>query len=49
MKNWKTSIFGALGGVPMILEGIATKDKAKIVSGISLVVLGLLAKDHSSL
>ncbi|HIJ95796.1 MAG TPA: hypothetical protein HPP94_08695 [Desulfuromonadales bacterium] len=46
MKNWKTSLAGALGGLPQIITGIVNNDWAAAGSGITLLLVGLLAKDH---
>lgn len=46
MKNWKTTLAGALGGLPQIITGIINKDWAAVGSGIALLIVGLWAKDH---
>lgn len=43
--NLKTSVFGAVAGLPLIVEGIGSKDITKIVSGIGALLIGLFAKD----
>ena len=45
LKNIKTSFFGCVAGLPQIGEGLAEKNWIKIVSGIGILVTGLLAKD----
>ena len=45
LKNIKTSVFGAVAGLPLIIDGIASKDVAKIVTGIGTLLIGLFAKD----
>lgn len=45
--NFKTTIFGSVAGLPIIIEGIQTKDIVKIISGFSMLFLGLVAKDHN--
>jgi hypothetical protein len=45
LKNLKTSVFGAVAGLPMIADGIANKNIIQIVSGIGALLVGLLAKD----
>lgn len=47
-KNIKTTVFGAVAGLPLLVEGIATKDFAKIFSGIGALLVGLFAKDHDN-
>lgn len=44
-KNFKTSIFGAVAGLPLFLDGIATNDLAKIATGVGTLLIGLFAKD----
>jgi hypothetical protein len=50
MKNWLTSLFGGIAGVPQIVEGAMSKpvNWALIISGISTVILGLVAKDYNT-
>ena len=43
--NIKTSIFGAIAGLPQIVDGIVSKDVAKVVTGIATLAIGLFAKD----
>ena len=45
LKNLKTSIFGAVAGLPMIAEGIQGKNIVQIISGLGALLVGLLAKD----
>lgn len=45
LKNLKTSIFGAVAGLPMIADGIQHKNIVQIVTGIGTFLVGLLAKD----
>lgn len=44
-KNIKTSVFGAVAGLPIIIDGIGTKDITKILGGIGALLVGLFAKD----
>ena len=43
VKDILTSILGALAGVPQIIEGATTKDYIKMVEGIAIFLIGLLA------
>ena len=43
--NLKTSVFGAIAGLPQIVDGIATKDISKIITGAATLAIGLFAKD----
>lgn len=45
LKNLKTSIFGAVAGLPIIAEGIQSKNVVQIISGLGALLVGLLAKD----
>jgi hypothetical protein len=45
LSNLKTSVFGAVAGLPMISEGIQHKNIVQIISGIGALLVGLLAKD----
>jgi len=47
-KNIKTTVFGAVAGLPILIDGIATKDFTKIFSGIGAILVGLFAKDDDS-
>jgi hypothetical protein len=46
LKNIKTSVFGAIAGLPQIIDGIASKDIAKIITGAATLAIGLFAKDN---
>lgn len=46
-KNIKTSVFGAVAGLPLLVEGVASKDLAKIVTGLGTLLIGIFAKDSS--
>jgi len=43
IKDLLTSILGSVAGVPMIIEGVTSKDNAKIVEGIAIFILGLVS------
>jgi hypothetical protein len=47
-NNIKTTLFGAVAGLPILIDGISTKDFTKIFSGIGAILVGLFAKDHDS-
>lgn len=47
-NNIKTTMFGAVAGLPLLIDGIASKDIAKILSGIGTLLVGFFAKDHDS-
>ena len=48
LNNIKTTIFGAVAGLPLLIDGIASKDFAKIFGGIGALLTGLFAKDADS-
>lgn len=45
LKNWKTSLLGSIGGITLLLKGLATSDTTLVITGISTMLMGLLAKD----
>jgi len=45
LQNLKTSIFGAVAGLPIIVEGIQSKNTIQIISGLGALLVGLMAKD----
>lgn len=47
-NNIKTTMFGALAGLPLLVDGIASKDITKILGGIGTLLVGLFAKDNDS-
>lgn len=46
VHNIWTSLSGTIAGVPVIADGISTHNPVTIVSGIALLILGLLAKEN---
>lgn len=42
-----TSILGGLAGLPQLIEGIQTKDTAKIIEGAGLLLLGLVSNSKT--
>ena len=45
LENLKTSLFGAVAGLPMIYEGAMAQDWKLMLAGIGLLLVGLFAKD----
>lgn len=47
LKNWFTSLFGTVAGIPQIVEGLSSTPKnwSLVISGLATLVLGLSAKD----
>lgn len=48
INNIKTSLAGCFAGLPMILDGITSKNWLQIISGIGILITGLLAKDANN-
>ena len=47
-SNIKTTLFGTVAGLPIIIDGIAQKNIGTILSGIGALLVGLFAKDSSN-
>jgi hypothetical protein len=47
-NNIKTTMFGAIAGLPVLIDGIASKDITKILGGFGTLLVGFFAKDHDS-
>jgi hypothetical protein len=45
LKNIKTTICGAFAGLPIIVEGIASRNYIQVVTGLSIFLTGLFAAD----
>lgn len=45
LDNIKTSLFGAVAGLPMIWEGAMAQDWKMVLAGIGMLLVGLFAKD----
>ena len=43
--NLKTTLFGAVAGLPLIIEGILTKNWEKALEGLGILLIGIFAKD----
>ena len=46
-KNRKTSTAGALAGIPVIIEGVQSRNWTLVLAGVGMVLTGLFAKDQS--
>jgi hypothetical protein len=44
-NNLKTTVFGAVAGLPVLVEGVLTKDVTKILAGAGMLLVGIFAKD----
>jgi len=47
IENIKTSLFGAVAGLPMIYEGAMAQDWKLVLAGVGMLLVGLFAKDSS--
>jgi hypothetical protein len=45
LQNFKTTIFGAVAGLPLIIEGITTNNWEKALEGLGILLIGIFAKD----
>jgi hypothetical protein len=45
MENVKTSLFGAVAGLPIIYEGAMANDWKMILAGIGMLLVGIFAQD----
>ena len=46
IKNWRTTLLGAITGLIMIIKGILTKQPLEVVEGIGIAITGALASDN---
>jgi hypothetical protein len=49
MKNIKTTLFGALPGLGVLVHGIASKNWIEAIAGAGQFLGFLFSKDHNSL
>jgi hypothetical protein len=49
LKNWFTSLFGTVAGIPQIVEGLTSTPKnwSLVITGLATLMLGLAAKDSN--
>jgi hypothetical protein len=45
IDNVKTSLFGAVAGLPMIYEGAMANDWKMVLAGIGMLLVGIFASD----
>ena len=45
MENLKTSLFGAVAGLPIIYEGAIANDWKMVLAGIGMLLVGIFAQD----
>lgn len=44
-QNIKTTLFGAVAGLPVLLEGLASHNWERALEGLGLLLIGIFAKD----
>ena len=51
IKNWLTTVFGGVAGIPQIVEAVSTKpiNWQLLITGIATLLLGIFAKDADSM
>jgi hypothetical protein len=45
LENLKTSLFGAVAGLPMIYEGAMANDWKMVLAGLGMLLVGIFASD----
>jgi hypothetical protein len=45
IDNVKTSLFGAVAGLPMIYEGAMANDWKLVLAGLGMLLVGIFAQD----
>jgi hypothetical protein len=45
VDNVKTSLFGAVAGLPVIFEGVQAGDWKMILAGVGMFLVGIFASD----
>lgn len=45
LNNLKTTLFGAVAGLPLLIEGLLSKDWSKALEGLGILLIGIFAKD----
>jgi hypothetical protein len=45
MENVKTSLFGAVAGLPVIWEGAMANDWKMVLAGLGMLLVGVFASD----
>lgn len=45
VKNWKTTAFGLITGLPLIVQGVKTQDWNLVIAGLGAIVGGSASKD----
>ncbi len=44
-ENIKTTLFGAIAGLPILIEGLVSKNWERALEGLGLLLIGIFAKD----
>jgi hypothetical protein len=48
INNIKTTLFGSITGVTLIVDGVGKKDWALVLAGLGAFLTGLFSKDHDT-
>jgi hypothetical protein len=44
-QNIKTTLFGAIAGLPILIEGLTTSNWERALEGLGILLIGIFAKD----
>ncbi len=44
-QNLKTTIFGAIAGLPILIEGLISQNWERALEGLGILLVGIFAKD----
>jgi hypothetical protein len=47
ITSWKTSLFGGVPGLGIIIDGIIAKNWAQVAGGVGLLLVSVFAKDSN--
>lgn len=44
-QNLKTTLFGAIAGLPILIEGLTSGNWERALEGLGIILIGIFAKD----
>jgi hypothetical protein len=47
LANWKTTFFGGVPGLGIIIDGVMSKNWPQVAGGVGLLLVSLFAKDSN--
>lgn len=47
LKSWKTTVFGGVPGLAMMVEGVQSKNYGIALGGLGILLVSIFAKDHN--